>query len=540
MKNATASKLNKILPLKNFSYFLYVLLSVLQAIFSVGFAIAVKFLINAVEHKLGTDKIITFGIILVAVVVVSFILGTTVKILGENIQAKSELILKQSVIKSYLNSQYLKTEAISEGDLVSRINGDAVTVSNIKVNLLPAIISTSVKLVGTIVALFLMLPTFTLIILGCALVIVIASFFVRKVFYKMRVKTKTAHSEQSAFISELRTNSLAIKGFSAEEFISMVSYDKFLSYKKSLLKQRYFQAFVNCAVNFLFTAFYAGAVVFGIYAIYKGDSSVDFGSLIAVLQLVLQIKAPISGISGFFTAYTDMLVSCERLLVVSDYLDTERTFISDFESITIQNLEFSYGDNKVLSNVNFEIKKGDKVLIKGASGEGKTTLVKIIAGLIKADGGSVLVNTTNKSLSPDKICGLYSYLPQGNMLFSQSVKDNIVFASDYNEEKYNDIIKTCKLSSVIENLPQKENTLLKKAVNLSEGQLQRVALARALYSNAPIVILDEPTSSLDIETEEDIVKTVADYGKTLIVISHRLAFSQVVNKTINLSGGKNV
>lgn len=538
MKNATASKLNKILPLKSFKYVLFVVLSALQAIFSVGFAIAVKFLINAVENKLEVKDIITCGVILVAVVVITFILGVCVRILSENLQANAEYTLKNAIIKNFVNSSYSKTENVSEGDLVARINGDATCVSSVKVNLVPTIVSTIIRLVGTIVALFVMLPTFTLIILAVAVIIVTLSFFIRKAFYRLRKNTKTAYSNQSSFVSEVRSNSLAIKGFSAENYIESASQSKFEAFKQKLLKERYFQAFINSAINLVFTTFYAGAVVFGIYGIYKGDASVNFGSLIAVLQLVLQIKSPISGISGFFTAHTDMLVSAERLFSLVDDSFVNKEYLCDFESIKVENLSFSYGSNQVLNGVSLEINKGDKILIKGGSGEGKTTLVKAIAGLIKGDSGSVTIYSSGKAVSPDKVRGIYSFLPQGNMLFSQSIKDNIVFASEYNEEKFNKVLETAKIKDVIDSLPQKENTLLRKAVNLSEGQEQRLALARALYSDAPVVILDEPTSSLDIETEEDIVKTVCDSGKTLIVISHKHAFDGVAHKTITLNGGK--
>lgn len=536
MNNYVKSEIKKAIPQKNIKYFLYVSLGAIQAGFSVLFALAVKTLINTVEKS--NSMPITYAIIYLAVIViVSYILGVVVRLLGDNLMVNSERMLKKYVLSGIVRSDYKTLSTLTSGDLVSRLDGDVLKVSSIRVNLLPNVLATAVRLIGTLVALFVLQPLFTAVILGCALIIVACSFLIRKIVYKLHKNSRIASSKQSSFVSEISDNAIAVKTFNAENFVLDKADGNFLVYKKASLKEKYFGSFVNSLINLCFTVFYTATAIYGTYGILNGVQGINFGVITAMLQLVLQIRAPIASVSGFFTAHAEMIVAGGRLFEIKNK-EQDKKELSDFESINLNSVSFSYGDGEVIKDINLDINKGDKLLIKGGSGEGKTTLVKVILGLYPVTLGEIKVNFNDNSFSPTEISKLYSFVPQGNMIFSGTIKENVVFNGEYDEERFNYAIKVSNLDKVIETLPDKENAYLGEKFSLSEGQEQRLAIARAVYSNAPVIVLDEPTSALDETTEKEIVNLLLGLDKTLIIISHKTAFDNKVTKTINLSGGK--
>lgn len=204
------------------------------------------------------------------------------------------------------------------------------------------------------------------------------------------------------------------------------------------------------------------------------------------------------------------------------------TTIEDFkDTLKFENICFSYGGQKILKNINLEIKKNNILGISGVSGSGKTTLLNIISGLLNLDKGSVLIDGVAIDLNKTNLTGLFSYVPQNNLLIDGSLVDNIALGQENNELdiiKINKILKILNLDKLINSFPDKLYTDVgKNGAKLSGGQAQRICIARALYFDRKILILDEPTSSLDKENEEEIL----DYLKKLkselsiIIVSHK-------------------
>ncbi len=199
------------------------------------------------------------------------------------------------------------------------------------------------------------------------------------------------------------------------------------------------------------------------------------------------------------------------------------------KEIKLENVSFSYRPNSklILDNIDFEIKKGEIIGIIGKTGEGKTTFVDVMLGLLTPNKGKITVDdldVTDKQTSwRDQI----GYVSQLSFLMDATVRQNIIFSFDtknFSEVNFENSIKYSRVSDFIENLPNKLDTNIgEKGVRLSGGQQQRIAIARALYKNPKVIILDEATSALDLDTEEsiinDIVKLKGD--KTIIIISHR-------------------
>lgn len=204
--------------------------------------------------------------------------------------------------------------------------------------------------------------------------------------------------------------------------------------------------------------------------------------------------------------------------------DQKINYPNDFQNLKIENLSITYENRNqpIIENFNYQIKKGQKILIVGETGSGKSTLVDVIIGIKKRDKGKIFLNEKNEV---QNIFPFTSYVPQNVFLFDDTISNNITFNDEnFDQNKIDKVIKVSILENFINGLPNNLNTIIgEKGSQISGGQAQRIGVARALYHDKPIIIFDEATSSLDNETEEKLIKNMFNYynEKTFIVIAHK-------------------
>ena len=217
----------------------------------------------------------------------------------------------------------------------------------------------------------------------------------------------------------------------------------------------------------------------------------------------------------------------------------------NINTIQLSGINFSFEGKKNLysENISLKIKKGDHIGINGISGSGKTTLVNMILGLIRPNMGQILYN--NNDISINNIREYYeliSFVPQDTMLFNDTIKNNLTFNDENIDfDRLNRVIKLCKLENFIENLPKKiETSVGEKGLKISGGQKQRIGIARALYRNFDLLILDEATSSLNKDYEDDILAEISSLfrDKIIITISHDLNVLKYCNKKIDIKNNE--
>ena len=256
---------------------------------------------------------------------------------------------------------------------------------------------------------------------------------------------------------------------------------------------------------------------------------------VAAIRLFPSVNQIVSGIShirfgrpAVSLLYEDIKKS--ENIIIEEPLRNLKT-APDFESIEVNNISFSYPtrDYKVISDLSFKINKGDSVGIIGPSGSGKTTLLDILLGLIEVDTGSILYNGKDLSEYLQEWKSHVAYIPQNVFIIDDNIVRNIALGvSDelVDFARLNNAIDQSKLRELVEQMPEGINTMLgESGIKLSGGQRQRIALARAFYHNRDVLVMDEATSSLDDETEKEIVNEISNLKveKTLIVIAHRLS-----------------
>ena len=217
------------------------------------------------------------------------------------------------------------------------------------------------------------------------------------------------------------------------------------------------------------------------------------------------------------------------------------------KNIIFKNLDYFYPGTKkkIYKNLNFEIKKGEKIIISGESGSGKSTLLDLILGLIEPSNGLILVDNLNINQNFKSWRKKIGYVPQEVFLLKDTIKKNVVVGSNYNKiniKKIRDALKKASLGEYLNNSKKKgiEENVGENGINLSGGQKQRIAIARALFKSPEILIFDEATSGLDEETEIKIIKDILELNKkmTIIFVTHRIYLSKYFDKKYKLHNGK--
>lgn len=260
-------------------------------------------------------------------------------------------------------------------------------------------------------------------------------------------------------------------------------------------------------------------------------------------QITSQLRAPLQNVSGIMPQYYSALASAERLMeteegeydlpaVEQDKLDE---ISRNFRRIDVKNVTFGYNDELILKNCNFTAEKGKITAITGESGSGKSTIFKIILGLYDQQDGEITINGDIKL--DTSLRGLFAYVPQGNMVLSGTIRENITLCHENVSEE--DIIKAAKAADIydlIMSLPDGFDTVVsERGGGLSEGQIQRISIARALLTDAPVLLLDEATSALDESTETTVLKNIREmHEKTILFVTHRNTSLKVCDKIIHV------
>ena len=285
--------------------------------------------------------------------------------------------------------------------------------------------------------------------------------------------------------------------------------------------------------------------------------SQSYGPQITFGEFSLIISANENFMKAFqdmFTETGDFILSLANLIPLYDFINLECSSernnkkAGDFESLEFKNVSFAYpgSDRQILDDISFKIKKGEKISIVGVNNAGKTTLVKLIGRFYEIDKGEILYNGKNiKEIDKKSLYKKVSAVFQDFSIMPFTIKENIIGNKDYKKGKIDDLLKELGLDRKIADLEYGLDTYMNKeiyenATDLSLGQKQKLAIARCLYQNPDLIILDEPTASLDPLAEAKIYEEFNDMtkGKTVIFISHRMSSSRFTDKILLLDEGK--
>jgi len=282
------------------------------------------------------------------------------------------------------------------------------------------------------------------------------------------------------------------------------------------------------------------------------DGSITLGMMMSISYIIGQLSGPIGQVIGFTQSLQDAKISLERLNEIHNKEDEEQVIenrinqIPENKTIKIEDVCFSYDGAErayVLENLNLEIPQNKVTAIVGASGSGKTTIIKLLLGFYPPIKGKIIINNTPlDEINPHLWRQKTGAVMQDGFIFSDTIANNIaVGEDDIDKKRLLHAVNTANIREFIESLPLKYNSKIGMEGNgISQGQRQRLMIARAVYKNPDFLFLDEATNSLDANNERVIMNNLAEFykGKTVVVVAHRLSTVQNANNIIVLEKGK--
>ena len=491
-------------------------------------------------------------LILLGVVFVSFLLS---KVLAYSavcilipIRTAVVKVFRQNAYQKMLNLPVSYFSKHKKGDIISLVINDIQEVDMSILDSLQSFLRFPLEIVLYLLALFLINYKLSLLVF---VLLPLAGFVINKLQRKLKSSSKQAKEYQSDMTTTIEEGIYALRVIKAFNGIGKMS-DYF-----NRINAKYANIFVKISRRrdlssplgeFLGVLIVVVILLYGSVQVLSPDNSFTAELFITYIMIFIQVINPMKSLSEAFANLKKGMASIDRIntLLESDEVVESSNHcmdLKDFKNkIEFKNVCFSYGDKSVLTDLNFEIKKGQKTAICGMSGAGKTTIVDLLLRFYDIQSGEILIdgvdinNFTIKSLL--KIFGVVS---QESVLFNDTVYNNITMGYDTTEE---DVIRAAQMANVTNFLPQLEDGIYTnvgdRGANLSGGQKQRISIARALLRKPEILILDEATSALDAHLELSVQQAIDSMlsGRTSIVIAHRLATIVSADNIIVINNGK--
>lgn len=317
-----------------------------------------------------------------------------------------------------------------------------------------------------------------------------------------------------------------IKGMQAESFFIKKNLDRVYMVSKELQRYQYMYSLADIMFFSIQCLMTCGILILA-YCVVDTNQSIII-TLIAVNEVITTILMYLSEIENLGISKTACKEYYDKMNKIEDEAEEETKFICSKENnnfdIELKNVCFSYGEKTILKDFSVHFEQGKKYAIVGGSGKGKTTLLNLLLKNIQpSDGIITMGNQDYVQLGREKVQSMIAYVSSDKFLFHDTIYNNICLEKEKTKEWYKTVSEECFVDKITEKLPQKEQTVVTYKGNLSEGEKQRITIARALYTEKPILLLDEYTSAMDPEISEDMEETMLGYeGKTIIVVTHKL------------------
>ena len=358
---------------------------------------------------------------------------------------------------------------------------------------------------------------------------------IRKIGKSIRKITYTIQNEIAVF-SNVLTES--IRGIKQVKSYTKENYEKNRAFETIELIKNYFtkSAFVSNRLSPLMEFIGSLAIALSIYAggVFVLNETMTTGQFMSFLVSLLLAYQPVKALGNLNISIQEGLAGAERIFNLLDTSEKQMEKVSENKNIklsgdiVLKNISFKYDEKNVLENININIPKNKKVALVGLSGSGKSTITNIITRFFDNYKGDIMIGSENiKKIHLKDLRDNISVVTQETILFNDTITNNIKYGKlDADDDEIKKVADLAGINEFSDNLEKKlETEIGESGIKLSGGQRQRIAIARALIKDAPILILDEATSSLDNITEKSIYKTINDLmkNKTILIISHRLS-----------------
>lgn len=480
---------------------------------------------------------VVFGLVLLFEMLLNVVKTWVRAVLG----VKTQNIMQQSFFARLLHGEWSGVGKMHSGDVLNRLFGDVGDIVSLMTEVVPSAVIIAVQFLASFIYLYVMDAALAIILIVSAPVLMLLS---RYYFRKMRRivrKIKDSNSALQSIIQESVQNKMVVKVMEQSDNMVGKLEKRQATLRWQIKKRARFSILSKVVVNVGFAGGYLAALVWGLFQL--NDQIITVGVLMAFTQLISRIQRPLLDFARLLPTFVNSLTSAERLIeleLLPMEEEKEPFHLKGKVGVRFQHVGYQYSKKgrKVLKDFSYDFKPGTFTAILGETGAGKTTLIRLMLALIRKGEGEVTIYDENGSYDVDVStrCN-FSYVPQGNSLFSGTIRENLLFGNpNATTVQMKEALHIAMADFVFE-LPDGINTVCgEQGGGLSEGQAQRVAIARAIVRPSKVLLLDEATSALDIETEHALLMNIKERYKdsTVIFVTHRLAVVEFTSDNLRM------
>ncbi len=505
-------------------------LALLGTVMSLASSVATKYLIDAVTGH-GADKIGGAALLMVAMMLGSLLLQAFSSRVGAHVHVRVRNQMQHKTYGRILRATWEKLDSYRSGDLLSRLNTDINTVADGVISFCPSLLSTCVRFAGAFCIILYFDPIMALIALASAPVTMLVSRYLMRRLRRHNLTMKEIGDEVMSFQEDSLRNLTSIKAFAAVDRYRR-EMDKVQDhYADAYLSFNSFRIGMSTLLSLVSMTVMAVCFGWGVYQLWAGE--ITYGSMTMFLQLAGVLRSTFSSLVSLAQQGVSMTTSAGRIMAVEDLPRENDRIAEGLEQetrvdIALKQVTFQYyNGDALLHPFDFCANDGDQVAIMGPSGEGKTTFLRILLGLVEPCSGTAeLIGDSGKTYPISAgTRSLFAYVPQENSIFTGTIAHNLrIVAPDATESEMEQALKVACAWEFVQQFPEGlEHPLSAGGRGVSEGQAQRLAIARALLRKAPVLLLDGATSGLDVATERRLMENLRRSGmvRTCILVTHQ-------------------
>lgn len=502
-------------------------IGILLVFTDLAFVWGTKLCIDIATHNNTRFSLKSAITLLIILLITQLLLSYASKWVKATLGAKSTCQMQKDNYRHLLQCDWSALKQYHSGDILNRLEKDIDSIVTFLTESIPSLLATVTRLIGAFLILYIMNKTLALIIIIiCPLFLIISKLYVKKT----RLIThdiRTSESKIQTTIQEGLQHITVLKTFGKTLWATEILNETQNNLKKGIKNKTIYSSISSLTMNFGFSAGYIITFTWGVLNLENGI--ITYGALIAFMQLIGQIQAPIRNLSRYIPIFINAFTASERIIELQA-IKQEKLFYKPLlkgdVGIELKNVTFQYPKGRhIFENFSYNFTPHSKTAIVGETGKGKTTLIRLVLSLLHPQKGCIEIYNKTTRLSLTNLSrNNFSYVPQGNTLLNGTIKSNLILGNEYATETDMVNALTAACANFVFNSEKGLDMPCGEGGNgLSEGQAQRISIARALLKPCSILIMDEATSSLDEDTEKNVIKNITNLypEKNIIFITHR-------------------
>ncbi len=528
----------------------YTIMGVVGIAMGFGASIASKYLIDAVVNH-NNETIISAASMVIGLAVFQIIVNAVSSLVSSRVGTRVSNEIRSQIYEGMTTANWESINKYHSGDLINRLEGDVGSVSGSVISFLPGLLTKFLQFFGCLGIVLYYDVTLAFLALMSAPVLFFSSRFMTKMMRKYNLESRQMNGKVLSFSEESIQNLQTVKAFGLTKEYSEKFKVILTGYRNMRLAHDKFTILTTLVLSFIGLVVAYSCYGWGVYRLWSG--AITFGTMTLFLQLSGSLTSSFSAIVSTIPGVISVATAAGRIKEITelpkenlDDFEKARLMLADARengvSVVAENVTYSYADSErnVLNNISFFAHPGETIALVGPSGEGKTTILRLLLGLVEKSQGSLKLTVPDGEsidISPStrQFC---SYVPQENAIFTGTIAENLrIVNSDATDEELKCALKIADALDFVEALPLGlETPVGERGVNFSEGQVQRLSIARAVLCNAPLLIMDEATSALDSDTEERVLRGLmeSDGKRTCVITTHRPSMLKYCNRIYEL------